>query len=360
MRQTRDINTVKLTFYPMAGGVYEQFNNLLETLHWVSSIKHTPDEVCKWLRSRFNLSSSFARDVYTVLLRSSGLVEIHNEKCSLTSDGQTVLATASPVVLLEIFEKAFAGITVFLEVLRAHPYVKTEALNAMWFEIIKMRFPRMQEWSERTLHNQCRHRINWLRAMGFITLTRSVYSLSESGWQFVQEHPPEAIAIQSHEVEEQERQLQEAVSRSFQLFDPSTKTYSLRQSFVRDRAFRKIVVSQYDYHCAICEFRFIAPDKTYEADAAHVVPKSKQGTDDPRNGVCLCKTCHWLFDTGVVSIYAEDLSILTASYLKKKVHDKSVQQVLEYSGKQIHPVKNTKYSPAPEALKWHNQKIFLG
>jgi hypothetical protein len=345
----------------MAGSVDEQFSNLLQTLRWVDSNNPTPSEVYQWLRSEFGLSHYFARDVYTVLFISSGLVKVHDGKCRPTSDGQAVLTTASPVVLLEVFEKTFAGVVAFLEILRTKPHVKAESLNAMWFETVKERFPRMRNWSGRTLNNQCRHRIDWLRTMGLITFARGLYLLSESGWQFVQRHPPEAIAIQPHEIGEQEKQLGELILGEFQPFDlPTGKTLTLRQSFVRDRAFREIVATQYDCHCAVCEFRFVVPGGAYEAEAAHIIPKHRRGTDDPRNGICLCGTCHWLFDEGAISVRANNLSIIMASYLERKAGDKSVQRVLEYGGKQIRPVENRKYAPATEALQWHNEQIFLG
>jgi hypothetical protein len=33
--------------------------------------------------------------------------------------------------------------------------------------------------------------------------------------------------------------------------------------------------------------------------AAHIVPKNKNGTDDPRNGLTLCRAHHWAFDAGL-------------------------------------------------------------
>jgi hypothetical protein len=345
----------------MVGSVDEQFNNLIAALEWVNTNNPTPHEVYAWLRSEFGLSHYFGLNVYTVLLVSSGLVDVQKGKCHLTSDGQVILATRSPVVLLEAFEKTFAGVAAFLEVLRNNPHIKTEKLYGLWFEIVKERFPRMKSWSKRTLNNQCRHRINWLRTMGFVTTGKGLYSLSQSGWLFVQKHPPEGIAIQQHEVEQQEKQLKELVSEVFRPFDMSIeKTLSLRKSFVRGRAFREIVSTQYNYHCAVCDFCLSTPDENYEAEAAHIVPKHKRGTDDPRNGICLCGVCHWLFDEGVVSINVDDTSVMVAKYLNDVTNDKSVQRVVEFQGKKIRAVKDSTYSPAIEALDWHNTHIFLG
>ncbi len=360
MSKARDANRVRVIFYPMAGSVNEQFNNLLKTLEWIQAHKPTPHEVYEWLRLEFNLKHYFAVNVYTVLFVSSGLVTVHDGVCHLTTDGQSVLATASPVILLEVFEKTFAGVAVFLEVLRDNPHIKIEKLNALWFEIVKERFPNMKNWGKRTLNNQCIHRINWLRAMGFIEAKRGFFTLSESGWRFVQEIPPESIAIQPHEISEQENQLDELTFDTFKPFDTSIDTgISLRRYFARDRAFREIVTTQYDFTCSVCDFRLEAPHGVYEAEAAHIIPKRRHGTDDPRNGLCLCRTCHWLFDEGIISVRDQDLSIIVASYLNRMT-DRSAQRVLVYKGRRIRSAKSSRYAPAIEAIQWHNQNVFLG
>lgn len=363
MSKTRDTSLVRTIFYPMAGSVNEQFSNLLETLGWIESNKPTPRQVYEWLAVRFDLSPSFARDVYTVLFISSGLVTTTPQtgKSRLTLDGRAVLATSSPVILLEVFEKTFAGVAAFLEVLRDNPHIKSDQINALWLNAVKERFPRMEKWSKTTLNNQCRHRIDWLRTMGFVNARNGFFTLSQSGWQFVQKNPPEAIAIQPREIKQQETQLNALALGIFTPFDTSTeKVLSLRQAYVRDRAFREIVTAQYAYHCAICEFAFRSPKKIYEAEAAHIVPKRRSGTDDPRNGLCLCGTCHWLFDQGIVSVLAGDMSVTIASYVANLAVDESVRRILNYRGKQIHSVANPNYSPASEAIEWHNQNIFLG
>ena len=361
MSRNADISKVKMTFYPMAGSVSEQFSNLLETLQWIDSSKPTSREVYNWLRAKFDLSHYFARDVYTVLFISSGLVRVRNEKCYLTADGKVVLATSSSTTLLEVFEKSFAGVAAFLEILRTQSHLNSETLNATWFDLVKERFPRMKDWSKRTLRNQCRHRIDWLRAMGFITAADGRYSLSEGGWQFVLQCPPEAIAIQRYEVKQQEKQIEKLVLGDFQPFDASAeKTLSLRKILVRDRAFRSIVSTQYDYYCAVCGFRLGAPRGVYEAEAAHIIPKHKHGTDDPRNGICLCGTCHWAFDEGIVTVQAENLSVMTASYLIDTPYRESAQRILHSQGKRIRDVLDGDYAPSIDALQWHNQQIFLG
>jgi hypothetical protein len=360
MKIASSVPKVRITFYPMAGSVSEQFDNLLQTLKWVHANQPTPNEAYNWLKNKFGLSHYFARDVYTVLLISSGLVKVSNSKCYLTTDGKVIQATSSPITLLEVFEKSFAGVAAILEILRSHSNIQTIKLKAAWYELAKERFPKMKEWSKTTVNNQCGHRINWLRAMGFISSDSGRLSLSKSGWEFVYKHPPEGIAIQRHEIKKQEKQIDELVLTQFEPFDVSTeKAYSMRQVLVRDRAFRNIVSTQYEYHCAVCGFRLQAPRGVYEAEAAHIIPKRKHGSDDPRNGICLCGTCHWAFDEGLISVTPHNLSLIIASYLKEKTQDSSVQRYLKLINSSIRAVLNQKYSPSEEALIWHNENIFL-
>lgn len=361
MSQATDTTNVKMTFYPMAGSVSDQFGNLLRTLERIHSANPTPSEVHNWLQEVFSLSHYFARDVYTVLFISSGLVKVRGKRCFLTAEGHTVLSTSSPTVLLEVFEKAFAGVAGFLEVLRSHNDVTVDKLKELWFDTVKDRFPRIQNWSKRTFDNQCRHRIDWLRAMGLIDTTRRKFALSESGLQFVLKNPPEGIGIQLNEVKREEKELKKLISNDFQPFDVSIeRTQSLRQFYVRDRAFRQIVTTQYDYYCAVCGFKLNSPRGVYEAQATHIIPKHKLGSDDPRNGICMCRTCHWSFDEGIISVDAERFLVIAASYLKHRTSDVSAERVLKFQGKNLRTVLDTEYTPSASALAWHNEQVFLG
>lgn len=70
----------------------------------------------------------------------------------------------------------------------------------------------------------------------------------------------------------------------------------------RDQGFRRIVVNTYDHRCALCGVRIISPEGHTVVDAAHIVPWSKTQNDDIKNGMALCKLCHWSFDEGMMGI----------------------------------------------------------
>lgn len=84
---------------------------------------------------------------------------------------------------------------------------------------------------------------------------------------------------------------------------------------VRDQGFRKAVVSVYEHRCAICGIRMLTPSGHTAVDASHIVPWSESHNDDIRNGLCLCKICHWAFDELLVTI-SEKYKIKTSPLLE--------------------------------------------
>jgi len=71
----------------------------------------------------------------------------------------------------------------------------------------------------------------------------------------------------------------------------TTKKVSTKQR--SQAALRAVVVRRYgNKRCALCD----APSEVIEA--AHIVPVSKNGSDDSGNGLLLCRNHHAFFDMG--------------------------------------------------------------
>ena len=71
-------------------------------------------------------------------------------------------------------------------------------------------------------------------------------------------------------------------------------------------AFRISVIRRYGVQCAVCEMTVIDL-----IDAAHLVSKAEDGTDDPRNGLPMCVLHHRAFDKGLFAINPSKLSLET-------------------------------------------------
>lgn len=76
---------------------------------------------------------------------------------------------------------------------------------------------------------------------------------------------------------------------------------------VRDKGFRKGILTLYEHRCALCGIRMLTPEGHTIVEAAHVKPWSESHDDMPTNGMALCKLCHWSFDEGVMRVGARNM-----------------------------------------------------
>lgn len=72
--------------------------------------------------------------------------------------------------------------------------------------------------------------------------------------------------------------------------------------------FRLSLFKKYGSKCAVCNIR-----NKYLLDAAHIIPYEKNGTDDWRNGLLLCKNHHVAFDRNLFRINQDYLIEKTSS-----------------------------------------------
>ncbi len=71
---------------------------------------------------------------------------------------------------------------------------------------------------------------------------------------------------------------------------------------VRDQGFRKAVVRIYEHRCAFCGVRMLTSSGHTAVEAAHIIPWSVSQNDAVRNGMALCRLCHWTFDEGLTGV----------------------------------------------------------
>jgi putative restriction endonuclease len=122
----------------------------------------------------------------------------------------------------------------------------------------------------------------------------------------------------------------------------------------RDVAFAGIVLENYGHSCAVTGQRFKSLKHT-EADSAHIIGKSFQGTDDPRNGIALSKSAHWAFDRGIFTI-SDQYEVV----INPKARSATVANfpVFGFHGRKIELPRDVYYRPHPEALAWHKTEVF--
>lgn len=79
------------------------------------------------------------------------------------------------------------------------------------------------------------------------------------------------------------------------------RTESKTRRVIRDKAFQYQILFNYARKCAVCGDPIERGIRT-ELQAAHIVPVTERGPDDPRNGISLCIRHHWAFDAGFFTI----------------------------------------------------------
>ena len=140
----------------------------------------------------------------------------------------------------------------------------------------------------------------------------------------------------------------------FNMFDSSAVLRDSRVARIaRSAAFKRRLLPLYDYRCAICGLSHAGKSGHWEAEAAHIVPRSLKGADDARNGLVLCKSHHWAFDSGLFGIASNRTVVLqpAAAAEPRNAH------LLPFQGKPITGPSITSFEPSPDALAWHRENV---
>lgn len=127
------------------------------------------------------------------------------------------------------------------------------------------------------------------------------------------------------------------------------------KSVARSQGFRIAIVKTYSHRCTTCGIKILTSDGHTIVEAAHIIPFSISKNDDPRNGLCLCRSCHWGFDEGLISVSAR-YEVITSPQLTTNSNLPSYIVTLAGRGI-IHPVEE-KFIPDLDNLAWHRKEVF--
>ena len=124
----------------------------------------------------------------------------------------------------------------------------------------------------------------------------------------------------------------------------------------RDEAFRQVLIKEYDYACAVCEMKFKVDNLTKRRPRTSS-PKDKNGTDDPRNGLTLCRAHHWAFERGCSrSPWITPSSSVHSCSARTAASSKCCRWT---AGACKFP-KREVIAPHRAALEWHQANVFQG
>lgn len=119
----------------------------------------------------------------------------------------------------------------------------------------------------------------------------------------------------------------------------------------RDEEFRVKIKEIYNCSCAICGKRRFSANNNPEVESAHIFPKKKNGSDDLRNGLALCKLHHWAFDNGLIAIN-ENFRIIVDGNIKS---NDNYKEIFDFEDKQIIFPSKLEFKPHPLFLKEHKK-----
>jgi hypothetical protein len=119
----------------------------------------------------------------------------------------------------------------------------------------------------------------------------------------------------------------------------------------RDAAFSIEVKKAYGFRCAVCGSSLQSPKGQSEAESAHIYPKGEDGSDDLRNGLCLCRRHHWALDVGWISL-SDNYTVLVHPDLPE---NEDYDFIRQYAGERILPPSDARFAPHPVFLQAHRE-----
>lgn len=125
-------------------------------------------------------------------------------------------------------------------------------------------------------------------------------------------------------------------------------------AIIRNPAFRRVVIQNYDYRCAASGLRIVLPDGTSMVEAAHIHPFSEAQDDDPANGLALTPDMHWAMDKHLIAP-TPDFTWQVSRLLDERIADFRVLTSLQ--GRKLFLPKARGCYPKREALEWRLQKL---
>lgn len=126
-----------------------------------------------------------------------------------------------------------------------------------------------------------------------------------------------------------------------ELTDDAVAVETVTRRHPRSEAFRLDVRRIYQGRCAVCDLGVKGPEGQPEVQSAHIYPRYKNGKDDLRNGICLCRMHHWALDIGWMSL-SDSRKVLVRADLPEHsdyafIRDHAARPIREPSATQFAP-----------------------
>jgi putative restriction endonuclease len=125
----------------------------------------------------------------------------------------------------------------------------------------------------------------------------------------------------------------------------------------RDPAFRKRVLTAYEFRCAVCGFDVRLAGASVALDAAHIRWVQAAGPDEEPNGLALCVLHHKLFDLGAFTVGKDGRVLVSEQAHGTGGFDESL---MRHHGREARRPLRPEWNPNAAFLDWHVQEVFRG
>jgi hypothetical protein len=169
----------KTTFWPMVGGISEGFANYLGILREVDAQRPTRQSLEEWLTTEYGIKHSYARNIVSLLLFGTGLLESEGKCCQVTSAGKDLLKSGAASLLYEMVASRFIGIDNIISIVEQRQPISGEDLQRSWESEVRQKWS--VRWNDRHASIQFKHRLDWLRSLGMINKVADGYYLAKAG-----------------------------------------------------------------------------------------------------------------------------------------------------------------------------------
>ena len=124
----------------------------------------------------------------------------------------------------------------------------------------------------------------------------------------------------------------------------------------REARFRNIVVTAYEFTCALTGYRVNLIGESL-VEAAHIHQFKRDGSNEPQNGIALSKNAHWLFDRGLWSLTDDYRVIVTNADFEEAGPEAFLLRAMK--DKRILLPALSHLRPDPRRLAWHREQVLL-
>lgn len=206
------------TFYPLVGSLPDYQKNIAEIFSTIQARNFTRVEAIEWMMQQYKSSREFCRKLLD-MLKSVGLIMIVEKHYQLTAPAQRYLQTERPEVLAWVFIDKVLGFAEVIDIISERGAIDFHALSTDKSTL-------RTEWEAKIAiklsPSQFDHRLNWLRALGYVDVVARQYFLTDRGLKMVAEIKQKAVATVEEKQEISHRDLEDNMRLIGEFFEFET------------------------------------------------------------------------------------------------------------------------------------------